>query len=88
MRTIVAVILAFSILILGFQAVGIQMDSADTHIAETNTTNATDDAYNISSGVYEAVGEAGSQAVPWVGVAAIVLVSLGFLAFAWRGGGR
>lgn len=86
MRILIAVATAVSTLMLGFWAISQQAQS----VAPTANTSATyNSSYNTSVGVIEGISTAGAQAVPWFGVAAVVLAACGFLVYVVaNGGGR
>jgi hypothetical protein len=54
--------------------------------AVTNGTNATESAYNTTTTVFEGVTQAAGPGIVWMGVAAVVLVALGFLVYAGSSG--
>lgn len=83
MRTIVAVTLAACLLFLGFQAIGGQaLDSKPGAGASEAENSSYETAENVTTGL----GDAAAVAVPWFGVASIVLVSAGLLVGVSRGG--
>lgn len=84
MRTTVAVLLAITILFVGFTAVSESAQQTE-QIALNNSGG---DAWNLSTDVYGGIGEAGSSALVYGGIGAIVLVSLGVLVAAGNSGGR
>jgi len=55
--------------------------------AVINGTNASANAWNMSTGVFEGIGAAASPAMVYGGVAAFILIALGVLV-AVSGGGR
>lgn len=85
MRTTLAVLLAISILFVGVTAMSeAGQQSEDTAL---NSSNSSADAWNMSTDVYGGLGDAGSSALVYGGIGAIVLVSLGILVNA-GGSGR
>jgi hypothetical protein len=84
MRTSVAVVMAVSVLFVGFVAVSQSAENVES--TAVNGSNATHDAYNLSTGVFDNVGTYGSRALVYGGVGAIVVVSLGYLVMAGRRG--
>jgi len=81
MRTTVAVGMATTILVVGVYAIS---ESAQQAQPALNTSSA-NQTYNLSVDVFTGISQAGISVV-WGGVAAIVLVALGFLVFAGTGG--
>lgn len=86
MRTILAVVLAITILFVGVTAMSNSAQQSEA--TALNSSNASSDAYNLSTDVYGGIGEAASGALVYGGVGAIVLVALGFLVAAGNTGGR
>lgn len=85
MRTLLAVGIAVVMLFAGYQALGMQAAQVED-AATTNGTNQSEAAWNMSNQIFEGSGEALAPALVWMGVAAVVLVSLGILAGAYQGG--
>lgn len=84
MRTTVAALGAITILFVGLTGVS---ESAQQVKPTLNSTTA-NQTYNMSVGVFGGVSEGTATALPWFGVAAIVLVALGLLVVAGKSGGR
>ncbi len=84
-RTTVASLLSIVILFVGVFA--ISESAQQSKGTAMNSSNASADAWNTSVGVFEGMGQA-SQGIVWFGVAAVVVVALGFLVFAGASGGR
>lgn len=78
MRVVLGVVLAVSILFLGFTALGYQADAVANQAVD-NGTNETAEAFNLTTDVYEGMGEVFGPAVVWFGIGVIVLLSLGLL---------
>lgn len=76
--------LAISVLFVGLTAVS---ESAQQTQPTLSTTNA-NESFDLATGVFGGVGQAGGQALVWMGIGSIVVVSLGLLVAAGRGGGR
>lgn len=85
MRTTVAVALAVVILFVGIIGANSAAESTEDP-AVTNGTNTSGDAWNFTTGIADGVGQAFGPGVVWMGVAAIVLGSLGVLLAAGRSG--
>jgi len=87
MRATVAILTGISVLFVGVFALNdAAKDAYDP--AVVNGTNETAAAYNTSQQVFNQMGQTGADAVVWMGVAAIILLSLGLLVGASRSGGR
>jgi len=85
MRTTVSILAGISILVVGF--FGLQAQATNVKdAAVANGTNASAEAYNMTSGIFEGIGQAASPGIVWFGIAAIVLVGLGFLVVAGNSG--
>jgi len=85
MRTSVAVLLSIVILFGGITAVSNSAQESQD-VAVTNGTNNTAAAYNMTEDVYTGVGQAMGPGVVWMGIAAIILVALGYLVVAGQSG--
>jgi len=80
-----AILGGISILVVGF--FGLQEASIQTKdAAVTNGTNATQSAYNTTTGIIDGIGQAFAPGIVWFGIAAIILVALGFLVVAGKSG--
>jgi len=77
MRTSIAVVLAIVMLFTGVTMLSIQSESVQPTV--DNSTNQTQDVFNMTNNIYEGVREALTPAVVWMGVIAFVLVASGFL---------
>jgi len=87
-RAILAITLAIAILFGGFVALGYQSQAVgDSPALGDNSTNATQDAYNMTNDIYEGYGQVLSPGLIWMGVGVIGLLALGFLVYV-AGGGR
>lgn len=85
MRSTVAILGGISVLFVGFY--GLSESAQQTKdVAVTNGTNATSSAYNATTGVFGGIGEAASGGIVWMGIAAIILVALGYLVVAGNSG--
>lgn len=84
MRTVISILGGISMLVVGFFA----LSEMSTNVQETalNGTNGTQDAFNATNGVFEGIGQAAGPGVVWMGIAAVILVFLGFLVYAGRSG--
>lgn len=86
MRTTVAVLLVIVLLFVGVTAISESaQQSKDTAM---NTSNATSDAWNLSTDVFGGTTTAASSALVYGGIGAIILVALGILVAAGNTGGR
>lgn len=85
MRTTVGVMLGVVIMGIGLPALSFAAQDAEE--PAQNTTNG-GDAYNLSTDVFGGIGDAAGPGIVFMGVAAIVIVSLGILVVAGRSGGR
>lgn len=84
MRTVVAVVMLVSVLFVGVVAMS---ESAQQVEPEINTT-AGNQSYDVAHEVFSGTVQSGGVGVVWFGIAAVVLVALGWLVGASRGGGR
>lgn len=87
MRVSVALLGGITILFVGFYALNEGASQAHDP-AVTNGTNESAAVYNTSVGIFDALGQAAGPGIIWAGVAAFILVALGFLVLANPGGGR
>lgn len=84
-RTSVAGLMAISVLFVGVFAISESaQQSEDTAM---NASNSSADAWNLSVDIFGGIGQAGVGIV-WFGIAAVILVALGFLIVAGQSGGR
>jgi len=87
-RAILAITLAVAILFGGFVALSYQSQAvADSPALTNNSTNATQEAYNLTNQVYEGAGQVLSPGLIWMGIGVIALLGVGFLVYV-AGGGR
>lgn len=84
MRTIVAVVMSTTFLFIGGYAISYQAQETQPTL---NSTRA-NETFNVSLDVFEGVTSAGGMGIVWFGVAAVLLVALGFLVVAAQSGGR
>jgi hypothetical protein len=82
MRLTVAVGAAVSTLLVGIIGISVSAQQAKP----ATDTQAANESYAAAKGVFGGIGVAAGEAVVFFGVAAIVLVSLGLLVVAGRGG--
>lgn len=87
MRASIGLLGGIVVLFIGVIGIGRSADLAYKP-AVTNGSNASASAYNMSVGVFEGLGTAAAPGVVWAGVAAFVILSLGFLVAVSNGGGR
>lgn len=86
MRASVAVVSSVSMLVVGVFAWSQASQQAAPTVA--NSSNDTQAAANAADQVFAGFLEAAGPAVVWMGIAAVVLVSLGILVSVYSGGGR
>lgn len=87
MRTVIAVGVAVCMVFIGFHALGTQAQLSEDAAVE-NGTNDSEAVWNMTTELYGGGGTALAPALVWMGVAAVVLVSLGVLLTVAPGGGR
>jgi hypothetical protein len=85
MRTSVAALGGIVILFVGFFGLS-QQASQVKDVAVTNGTNATAGSYNLATEVFGGLGITMSSAVVWMGIAALILVVMGYLVVAGNSG--
>ena len=79
MRGTVGLLGGVVLLFIGFQAFNqAAVQTEDT--AVTNGTNATGSAWNMTTGVLQGAGQAGSGIV-WAAIAGVVIIALGILVY-------
>jgi hypothetical protein len=85
MRATVGILGGISVLFVGFY--GLQEQASQTQdAAVTNGTNASASAYNTTTEVFGGLGQAAGPGVVWMGIAAVILIALGFLVVAGNSG--
>lgn len=85
-RASVAVLGGISILFLGLNALGEAAQQSES--TAINQSNATHDAWNLSTDFYTAFGQTTGDIAAWGGAAAFVLITLGLLYYTTQQGGR
>lgn len=86
MRTTVASLGSITVLLVGVYAISESaQQSKDTAL---NASNSSSTAWNVSNDVFNGVLQGGGEGIVWFGVAAVIIVALGFLVTAGRSGGR
>jgi len=85
MRSSVAILLSIVVLFVGVTAISGAAQDAQGPAVE-NGTNESAEAYNLTTDVFGGIVEASAPAVVWFGVAAFVVIALGFLVFAGNSG--
>lgn len=83
-RASVAILGGITMLFVGFIAVSNAAQSAQPN-AMNGSQNA-QDAYNATEGVFNGLGQAMGPGVVWMGVAAFVMIALGYLYLASQSG--
>jgi hypothetical protein len=73
------------VLFVGFTALAEQAGQTED-AAVTNGTNASASAFNSTTEVFGGLGQAAGPGIVWMGIAAIILVALGFLVVAGSSG--
>lgn len=85
MRASIGILGGISILFIGFYGLSEQA-SQTKDVAVTNGTNSTASAFNSTTEVFGGLGQAFAPGLVWMGVAALILVALGFLLAAGNSG--
>lgn len=85
MRTILAIVMAIAVIFVGAYALSYQAQGVQD-VAVDNGTQATADAYNLTTDVTEGLVQVYSPALVFMGIAVIVLVALAYLVVAGRSG--
>lgn len=83
MRTIVAIATSLSMLLAGVWAISEQAQRFNPTNDTSASTNAT---YDLGADLFDGLFSVGGKGMIWLGVAAIVLVSMGLLVAASSGG--
>jgi len=84
MRSTTAILGSIVMLFIGFFGLSYAAENVQTQ-AVTNGTNQSAAAYNTTTAITDGLGQAFAPAVVWMGVAAIILIALGYLVFATSG---
>jgi hypothetical protein len=77
MRSTTAILGGISMLFIGFFGLSFAAQGVET--TALSGSNESQAAYNASVGIIDGIGQAAAPAVVWMGVAAIVLISGGYL---------
>jgi len=85
MRSTVSILGGITVLFVGFYGLSEAASQSREH-AVINGTNASASAYNSTTEVFGGIGQAASGGIVWMGIAAIILVALGFLVAAGNSG--
>jgi len=83
-RASVAILGGISMLFVGFIAVSNAAQSSESNAM--NSSQNAQDAYNATEGVFNGLGQAMAPGVVWMGVAAFIMISLGYLYLASQSG--
>lgn len=83
-RASVAILGGISMLFVGFIAVSTAAQSSESNALSSGNNSA--DAYNATEQVFNGLGQAMGPGVVWMGIAAIILISLGYLVVASNSG--
>lgn len=84
MRSIAGVLIGIVMFFMGVFAWSYQSQSVESTVNNSTNPNA-GPAYNMTDGVLQGVSTVGSEAIVWGGIAAIILLSLGFLVRSFGG---
>lgn len=84
MRTTVGVLLGAVMMFVGI--IALSENSQQVEDTALNNSNASADALNVTNDVIGGVGQAGGQAIVWMGIGAIIVGALGVLVYAGRSG--
>lgn len=82
MRVIAAVVLVMAMAVIGFVALSQQAQDVEPTLNDSGEET----AYNVSTGVFEGTGHALANLIPYAGVGAGIVVTLGFLVASARSG--
>jgi len=85
MRASIGLLGGITVLFVGFYGLSEQAQQTQD-AAVTNGTNSTASAFNSTSTVFDGIGQAFGPGIVWMGVAALILIALGFLLAAGRNG--
>jgi len=85
MRASIGILGGISILFIGFYGLSEQA-SQTRDAAVANGTNSSASAFNSTSAVFDGLGQAFAPGLVWMGVAAVILIALGFLLAAGNSG--
>jgi len=86
MRAIVAVVASASMAVVGVFALSQASQQAAPTVA--NSSNDTQAAADAANQVFGGLLQAAGPGLVWMGIAAVVLISLGILVGVYQGGGR
>lgn len=79
-----AILGGISMLFVGVIAISNAAQSSEQNAM--NSSQNAQDAYNATEGVFNGLGQAMGPGIVWMGVAAFVLISLGYLVYAAQSG--
>lgn len=82
MRSVMTMVLSATVLLLG----GYAMSEQAQQVKPTLNTTAQNNSYNVSITVYEGVTNSGGQSIVWFAAIGVILLSMGMLVMASRGG--
>ena len=85
MRSSIGILGGISILFVGFYGLSEQAQQTED-VAVANGTNSTASAFNSTTEVFGGIGQAFGPGVVWMGIAAVILIVLGFLLAAGNSG--
>lgn len=80
MRSIGAIVLSCTVLLVGFVAISMEADAVGSVSGDAA------EAYDAATAVFEGFGGTLALALPWAGFAAVVIVALGIAVAVSRGG--
>ena len=84
MRTIIGAMGGIVFLVVGFFS--LQSLATSTQEQALNASNQSAEAYNVSTDVFGGIGQAAGPGIVWFGIAAVILVALGFLVYSGSSG--
>ena len=85
MRATVGILGGISVLFVGFMGLAEQAGQTED-AAVTNGTNSSAEAFNATTEVFGGLGQAAGPGIVWMGIAAVILIALGFLVVAGNSG--
>lgn len=84
MRTIGGILIGTVMLFVGLFSLSYQSQSVESTVNNSTSPNA-DPAFETSNQLFQGLFDGLGTSIVWIGVAAIILVSLGFLAYSLGG---
>lgn len=84
MRATVGILLAIVVLFGGFVAISYAGQSAEE--TALNGTNASADAFNFTTELYNVTGQVVGPGLVWLGIGAVILIAAAYLVYAAQAG--